>query len=479
MSATPPLLHADPNRPAPVDIAHNHYLTGVFAPQREEVSVADLPVHGTIPADLDGSYLRNGPNPRFDPIGSYVYPLDGDAMVHRLTLHDGHAAYSNRFVRTPMVQLEEQRGEAIWSGITDGYTPPASVVGDTLGGSMRQLPDINVVSHGGRLLAMAESDRPYRLAPPDLSTLGPTDCDGAMLVGSTAHPKIDPHTGELVLFNYTFEAPYLTWAVIGADGSCRRPPTPITGLDAPIMIHDMALTRTYIVLFVNPLVFDIGALLRGGSLLSWQPDRGTRIALIPRDGGAVSWIDTDTFWVWHFANAYDDADGSVVVDYVEHAYPAGLATSTAPNYAILKRARCTPATGRVTRTQISDATGIEFPRIDDRSLTGRHRCIATVGKAGADHDDLDSLWFHDTDSGTDTFWNPGVAIGEPIYLPGTEHDYWGAFGTDPETLVSRFYLLAADDPAAGPVATVDLPIRVPNGLHGTWIPAAKIPAEPS
>lgn len=114
---------ADPHRPAPVDLTDHPYLTGVFAPQRHEVDVADLPVHGAIPGDLRGSYLRNGPNPRFDPIGSFVYPLDGDGMVHRLTLADGSAAYRNRFVRTPMVELEEQRGEAVWSGITDGYTP--------------------------------------------------------------------------------------------------------------------------------------------------------------------------------------------------------------------------------------------------------------------------------------------------------------------------------------------------------------------
>jgi carotenoid cleavage dioxygenase-like enzyme len=31
--------------------------------------------------------------------------------------------------------------------------------------------------------------------------------------------------------------------------------------------------------------------------------------------------------------------------------------------------------------------------------------------------------------------------------------------------------LHANDYAAGPVANVVLPRRVPNGLHGNWIPA--------
>ena len=38
-----------------------------------------------------------------------------------------------------------------------------------------------------------------------------------------AHPKVDPVTGEMVIFRYDVEEPFLTWAVIGADGT-RGPP---------------------------------------------------------------------------------------------------------------------------------------------------------------------------------------------------------------------------------------------------------------
>ncbi|MGV9712991.1 carotenoid oxygenase family protein [Gordonia sp. NPDC003424] len=465
------MTNAAPTRPAPVELTHHAHLTGVFAPQRDEVDVTDLPIRGELPADLSGSYLRNGPNPRFDPIGSYVYPLDGDAMVHRITLDGGTAAYRNRFVRTPMVIAEEAAGHAIWSGITDGYTPPAAEVGDRLAGTVRALPDINIVRHGGRLMAMAEADQPYLLSSEDLATLARTDCDGAMRVGSTAHPKLDPATGELVLFNYGLEAPYLTWAVIGPDGQPVRNPTPVDGLDEPVMIHDMALTSRYIVLFVCPLIFDLEAAMTGGSLLSWRPDDGTRIALIPRDGGAVRWVHTDPFWVWHFANAFDDPDGSVTVDYVEWTYPGGFTDQPTPATSALTRAVIDPG-GRISRNTLSDnAVDMEFPRIDDRSLTRDHRRIATVAKSPGDRGDLDSLWFYDLHAGTETVWRPGVAIGEPIYLPGGGQDYWGAIGTDPTDMRSRFYLLSADDPSAGAIATIDLPIRVPAGLHGAWLPA--------
>lgn len=67
------------------------YLTGPFAPVVDEIDVAGLEIVGELPADLDGAYVRNGPNPRFSPIGSYVFPIDGDGMLHRISLSDGTA----------------------------------------------------------------------------------------------------------------------------------------------------------------------------------------------------------------------------------------------------------------------------------------------------------------------------------------------------------------------------------------------------
>ena len=78
----------------------NPFLQGGFAPVADEITVADLPVRGTIPPELDGVYLRNGPNPAYPPL-SYTFPFDGDGMVHALRLRDGRAAYRNRFVAHP------------------------------------------------------------------------------------------------------------------------------------------------------------------------------------------------------------------------------------------------------------------------------------------------------------------------------------------------------------------------------------------
>ena len=462
-----------PHRPAPV--VPGPHLTGPFAPVVDEVDVADLEVVGELPVDLDGAYVRNGPNPRFSPIGSYVYPLDGDGMLHRITLREGRARYDNRFVRTPMVLTEERAGHAIWpGGSTSAWRPGADEVGAALAGSDRQLPDINVVRHHGTLLALAESDVPYRMGP-QLETLGDETFGDTVPAGICAHPKIDPVTGEMLAFAYSSRAPYLTWTTIAPDGRATTP-RPVPGVDRPSMIHDMAITTRHVVLVVAPLYFDLEAAVRGGAVMSWQPEQGTRIAVIPRDGGPVRWYSDEAFWLWHTVNAHDQGEG-VVLDYVEWADP-GIFDDGSPREPRLARLTLDPTTGRVRRRILTDLT-VEFPRVDDRFLGRAHSVSASVLRTGRElpHPGCwDGLAWYRTDTGAVARWTPDdVALGEPSFAPDPRSDaadagWWLVLGTRFSTNRSHLYVLPAADPAAGPVATVRMPVRVPLGLHGAWLP---------
>lgn len=469
--------------PPPPPVTDNEHLTGVFAPVTLEVDVAGLEVVGELPAALDGAYVRNGPNPRFSPIGSYVYPLDGDGMVHRVVLRDGVARYTNRFVRTPSVVAEEAAGRALWGGITSAYRPGADLVGPALAGTVRDLPDINVVRHRGQLLALGESARPYRLAD-DLTTLGTETFGGSQLTGVTAHPKIDPRTGEMVVFCYQQAPPYLTWSVIRPDGGGTEP-TPVDGLERPVMIHDMALTRHYVVLVLAPLFFDMEAMTAGGSLLSWEPDAGTRVALVPRGGGPVRWCEDEAFWLWHTAGAYElddpEAGNPIVLDYVQWHRPGLGAPDVHPghrpaDHGVLARAVLDPTAGTLRRTVLDDRR-IEFPRIDDRRLTGRHGVIATVGMSGGPSDrGPDTLCWFDPDAGTSVTWRArDLAVGEPAFAPrpggtGADDGWWITFAVEHATGESWLLVIPAADPAAGPQARIRMPVRVPLGLHGNWLP---------
>ena len=78
----------------------NPFLEGNLAPVTEEVTAFDLEVTGTLPADLDGRYLRNGPNPLGEVNPAKYHWFTGHGMVHGVRLRDGKAEwYRNRWVR--------------------------------------------------------------------------------------------------------------------------------------------------------------------------------------------------------------------------------------------------------------------------------------------------------------------------------------------------------------------------------------------
>lgn len=482
--------------PPLVDVNDNPYLTGCFEPVTAEGSYPGLvATTGEIPADLRGTYIRNGPNPRFTPIGSYVYPVDGDGMVHAITISDGQAVYRNQFVRTPMVKREEEVGHALWGGIMSGFVPGEEYVGPTLANVWKDLPGINVVRHHGELIALAEMSRSYSLDA-DLRAQEPQTYGGVFAQGTCAHPKVDPVTGEMIVFTYDLEAPFLQWAVIGVDGTVTNGPNPV---DVPksCMIHDFAITASSIVLVVNPWVFDLEAAMSGGALLSWQPNDGCRIAVISRATGKVRWHQGDAFWTWHFANGFDvreqvnrangfdvreqvtgDGLSDIVVDAVVWDRP-GLATD-AKDMAADRPARFS----RLTLPASSDAIvhdeivtrDMEFPRVDDRLLGRAHGQVAVGARSGRDvpPGQFDAVLAIDPTTGRVTEFDAGdSSVGEPCFVPsadGSSGGYYVTFATDRTTMRSSFVILSADDVAAGPIATIELPVRVPLGLHGVWLP---------
>jgi len=455
------------------DASNNPFLNGIFAPLQTELHDTPLKVMaGAIPKDLTGTYLRNGPNARFTPIGSYTYPLDGDGMIHAVSFAEGRAAYKNRYVRTPSMAAEERAGRALWGGLMTPIQPSAEEVGPELAARFKDLPDVSIVRHAGRLLALAESARPFLLSD-NLDTVGPWYFGGKLPKGITAHPKVDPVTGELVVFRYDFEAPFLTWAVVGKDGVVTRAERPVE-IDAPYMIHDFVITARFIVLFICPARFD----LSGGQMLRWEPEKGTRIAMIPRDGsGPTRWITTEAFWVWHFANAFevigDDGAVTIVVDYPRWSQlPLG---GPQPVTGSIVRARLDPIAGTA-RFETIDDKPAEFPRIDDR-LTGQpHRYFHTAAK---DRDLSRGMWNllrrFDTRTGAVTTRSNGTAmIGEAVFAPSANSDnendgYLLSYAFDGD--VTNLLVLHAADIDGEPAAVLRVPQRVPFGLHGCWVPS--------
>lgn len=446
------------------------FLTGIFAPIQTEFCETAIEIEsGAIPSDLVGTYYRNGPNARFAPIGSYTYPLDGDGMVHAVRLRDGRATYWNRYVRTPSMAAEERAGRALWGGVMTPIMPSAELVGPKLAGQYKDLPDVNVMLHAGRLLALGESARPFELTDA-LDTVGPCYFGGKLPKGITAHPKLDPVSGELVVFRYDMVAPFLTWAVIGSNGLVTRAEEPIE-TDGPFMIHDFVITQRHLVLFVCPARFDFS----NPEVLSWEPQRGTRIAVIARDGSApVRWIQSEPFWVWHFANAFEEtsSDGTISIT-VDYPHWSWLPLGGPPATGGISRARLNPTAGAATFETIDDQI-TEFPRIDDRYVGQPNRYFHALSKDSTQgRGTWNLLRRFDRKTGNVVQRNFGqTSINEAIFAPsagGTDENegYLLAYAFDGD--VTRLFILRASDIAAEPVAVLRLPQRVPSGLHGCWV----------
>lgn len=453
----------------------NPYLRDNFLPVAREITQDNLQViSGKIPEDLKGAYMRNGPNPLFEPI-DFAYPMDGDGMVHAVFLENGCARYRNRFVQTRSLQVESRLGRAVYGSFTAPHpVDPAILLPGENPGPMKNGAFINVIQHAGQLLALNEATTCYALSR-DLDTLGEWTGGTDKPLRMGAHNRRHPTSGALFSLAYTWRSADVLIHEIDPQGQWKR--TLTLALSMPTMIHDFILTARYIVVLAGPAVFDMEAAHQGRSLLQWKPALGMRICLIPLDGSPHQWIDTDAFFVFHFANGFERG-GEIVLDYVHHESfnpeaPSDKATT-------LHRMVINLAKKSAQSTELS-ALNVEFPRINDRHEAMPSRYIylpawADASAAGsAPPLTPNRLVKFDTEDGTTRChdFDQGM-IGEATFIPsptGTGEDagYLAVFRYNPDTRCSDFVLLDAAHIDADPVAVVRLPQRVPQGLHGNWI----------
>ncbi len=453
----------------------NPYLTGLHAPVDDELDVADLTVEGTLPDALQGWYLRNGPNPQFPPRGRY-HVFDGDGMVHGIELAEGRARYRNRWVESRGLLAERSRGRALFGGLSEFQTPPDDVIDEA--GFMKNTANTHLVRNAGRLLALMEASRPTELTS-ELETVGEFDFGGALHGPMTAHPKIDPDTGEMVFFGYSPLPPYLRLHVADAAGNLVR--SDEIELPAPVMMHDFAVSQRRVVFFDLPAVFDLPTMLAGGEGIRWDPTNGARIGVLDRhaEDARVDWIEVDPFFVFHFLNAHDDGDAVVVTGCRSDRLNVGFGPDTVVEDVrpALHRWRIDPVAGTVTDEALDDRTG-DFPRINDdhAGLPTRYGYVARAASWGDGAVLFDGIVKYDFTTGTDTVVTYGdrVACGEAAFAPdptrsGEDAGWLLNFVHDLDTDSSSFVVL--DAATLETAARVALPRRVPSGFHGSWFPS--------
>lgn len=441
------------------------FLTGIHKPMSDELDLTELEVTGTIPSALDGRYLRIGPNPINPDPASYHW-FTGDGMVHGLRIAGGKALwYRNRWIRSN--EVAQARGVEPAPGPRHRF--------DTV--------NTNVLGIAGRLFALVEAGSyPVELTD-DLDGQAYNPFDGTLKGSYTAHPHLDPLTGEQHAICYDAQDPgQIRHVVVGASGRVTRE-EPITVKSGP-MIHDCAITARYVVILDLPVTFSMKSLLAGHSFpYRWNTGHQARIGLMPRNGAQedIIWCDAPACYAFHVANAYDRADGKVELDLC--VYESMFADSTqGPDARArgLERWTIDPETRSIS-VRTLDASPQEFPRPDERRFGQPYRYAYTMALPDDPANGFiaaTALYKHDLEAGIRQVhdFGDGRYPGEFVFVPkapdSAEDDGWLiGLVVDYPAEKTELVILDAARFEGEPVATIRLPHRVPPGFHGNWVPS--------
>ncbi len=493
------------DQPAPTGLQYPDLLIyrGYSAPVRIEAEVHDLEVLGTIPPELNGAYFRASADPCYPPLlGSDIF-INGDGMLHKVSFDNGHADLQTRYVRTPKFEAERKARRALYGAYRNPYTDLPEVAGQDRGTA-----NTTAWWHHGQLYALKEDSPPMRIDPATLGTLGYSDFNGQLHSKTfTAHPKVDPLTGEAIAFAYNTTGQAsdqieLYW--ISKQGELTRSER----FTAPYcsMAHDFFVSRNFIVFVIYPMCCDWQRVQRGEPYWHWDSSKQTKVAIIPRDAGvkAMRWytcpvvaMQTHTFNAWEEQTDADTDTPAGTTLHLDHFVNGSGWLSQFPDIHN-PDAKEKPPFGERWSFKLADPSDQfqikrlinqvgEMPVVDPRFLMQRtrHYWFGTSNPAlgpmlplGPKGPPFTCLGHYDEASDKLDFFyaGPDSAPEEPCFVPRSadaeEGDGWLL------TMVGRraenrtdLVILDARHLSRGPVAIVKFPCRVHEGFHGCWVSA--------
>ncbi len=462
------------------------FLHGIHAPNRFEADAPDLVIEGEIPKDLSGVFYRNGPEPLHPTRGDEYHWFDGDGMVYAFFIENGRVAMRNRWVRTEKFELEKAAGERLFGVFGNPFMSDPAVAGKHY-----NTANTNIIVHGGKLLALMEGAPAVALDPHSLATLGEEHYDGKITTTFSAHPKLDHETGELIniggMINGPMGEPEIRYDVIDATGTVTK--SEIIPVPHMSLMHTFFLTENWVVFPVIPIDADLKRFMAGGPMTAWVDDRPTKIAIMPRTGTAadVRWFDYAPRHMFHELNVWEE-DGKIIADVA-----AANGTALFPNQdGVRGTHKDTQQSLRrwtidlksntdLMKEEVLNDRDIQFPRPDDRMMTRRTRqSFANINLKSRDGraEGMDAVIRFDTDKGTEDIhhFGAGSAAGEFVFAPrlgakGEADGYAMTIVHPANSATSELAIFDAANIAAGPLARVIIPFRVPSGFHCNYYSA--------
>ena len=475
--------------------------TGFNTPSRIEADIADLDVKGTVPAELDGAFYRVQPDPQFAPRLGDDIAFNGDGMITMFRFHGGRVDFKQRWAQTDKWKIEHEAGRALFGAYRNPLTDDESVKG-----KIRGTANTNAFIYGGKLYALKEDSPALVMDPATLETEGYTWFNGAMTGQTfTAHPKVDPETGDMIAFGYAAKGVLtrdMTYYVVSPEGELKQE----LWFELPYyaMMHDFAITPDYALFHVVPSTSNWERLEKGLPHFGFDTTLPVYLGVLPRRADAtaddIRWFKRDNCFASHVMNAFQE--GTKI-----HFDTPEAKNNMFPFFPDIHGAPFNPmeAASFVTRWTVdmaSNSDGFEgferlsgmmgeFPRIDDRrtGLPYRYGWLLVIdptkpvelkgGSAGGAI--MNTLGLIDHQTGREQKWwcGPVSSLQEPCFIPrgpdAPEGDGWIVQVCNRlEEHRSDLLLFDALDIEKGPIAEIHIPIRLRFGLHGNWATADEI-----
>jgi carotenoid cleavage dioxygenase-like enzyme len=467
-------------------VHENPALDGANAPVAQEIVATGLRVIGEIPRDLNGVYVRNGPNPYFTPDWRY-HAYDGDGMLHSVSFERGNVVYRNKWIRTAGLEEEIAAGRPLWKGLKE---PPR---GDRPDEPIKNASNTDVKFHGGRLLTTYyRSGLAYHVDLHTLETLGAADFSSEV-PRISAHSRPDETTGELLWFDYGNDEPYYDYGVLGPDRKLRHKIR--IDLPGPRLPHDMSVTPNYSILHDFPLFRDDDAVRARRFKLSFHAELPSRFAVLPRYGSAsqLRWFEAAPTFLLHVVNTWEEGNEIVMLGTPYKTYrgrdgklDVGRMLDTVHyrrrDY-VLWEWRFDLDSGRVRERAVDDVLNTEFPVINPayQGIRNRWSYHVVFPYGGEEEPRFPGIVKYDLDSGGYAAWSDGphTFYNEPGFAPrdgarSEDDGYLVAFVWNARDSRSEVQIFDCQRFGLGPIARVVLPQRVPHGFHATFVSAARL-----
>jgi carotenoid cleavage dioxygenase-like enzyme len=468
---------------------------GYYAPSRIEADIHDLEVvQGEIPLAIDGTFYRVGPDPQYPPLLGTDMRFNGDGMVSMFRFKDGRVHFKSRWVHTDKFTLEREANRALFGAYRNPFTDDPSVLGE-----IRGTANTNVLFHGGQLFAYKEDSPPVAMDPHTLATHGYHSFEEKLTSETfTAHGKIDPLTGEMLAFGYAAKGICtrdIVYYVIDRNGRIQHE----VWIEAPYsgMVHDWVVTQDYVVFPITPICSDLERTKAFKPAFMWDDSKDVYLGVLPRRGAAsdLRWFRGPARFAAHFLNGYSEhgmihLDGIVAPGNLFPFFPDVNGKPFDPEKSLAKLTRWTIDLSRkdgFSESPITDFAGCEFPKIDERYATLRYR-YGFIGIQDPKNPFINGRYAFphlgrvDVQTGVTSrlFAGPNCSFQEPVFIPrapdAPEADgYLAVLRNDLVALTTELLILDAQMLEAGPIATIRLPLRLRDAIHGNWIAASDLP----